>query len=358
MDQLNYSYTTFLKRIDEISQYIEMTMLQTDVLQSFHGLELTQGQQSIINYYKNLNSLTIQYNAFIISLYGCFENYIDDIIGRYLDILFENTNLYENISDKIKQKYKYKLGNFLSDPQRFVNMNLDATTAIQNYTKFLSSDFTSVNKEFLLHHAGNLRMEQITAIFNDVGIPNFKSLLLSSKELLMYHTNIEGIDIAAYDVKCARKQGDLFIRIDELIEQRNNVSHGWYVGNRISCHDLMTYTIPFLKIISEIILRICLSNSAKVLSPTDYMFGDGKPIAVHKNQILCINSFGNNLADDDYIIYCSKDKREFTCAKIKRIQENCNRVAETGNTPKDIGIELDRKISKNHIVMILVKTTN
>ena len=88
MDKLSSCNKQFLNRINEIKKHIEMTMLQNDLLNDIYYLVKNDEQKEYIHYLKSLNTSTIQYNAIIISLYGCFENYIVDLLSCYTDIMF------------------------------------------------------------------------------------------------------------------------------------------------------------------------------------------------------------------------------------------------------------------------------
>ena len=94
MKELVSAYNLFSNRIDDISSFIQNMMSSNDTWGSFKNFELSEEQQNLLNYVQSNSGKTIQYNAVIISLYGCFENYIDTVFSRYLDFFFSGVSKF------------------------------------------------------------------------------------------------------------------------------------------------------------------------------------------------------------------------------------------------------------------------
>ena len=88
MKRLLIEYQVFLTHIREIEDFL----IKVDKNASIEKVIafLSGADKEIEDYAKFIKSLggsPLSYNAIIISLYGCFENYIDKLLGVYLEIL-------------------------------------------------------------------------------------------------------------------------------------------------------------------------------------------------------------------------------------------------------------------------------
>lgn len=339
MDKLSSCNKQFLNRINEIKKHIEMTRLQNDLLNDIYYLVKNDEQKEYIHYLKSLNTSTIQYNAIIISLYGCFENYIVDLLSCYTDIMFKYTGHYNDLPKSVKEKYTCKIGEYLTSPNKFSSLDLNVNSVINNFSNILCSNFDgNLNKEFLLAHSGNLKSGQIFKLLHDFSIISNDDEVYQSASLKNYHLNIRGLDEDSYKIKVKRKSNDLFEPLNELIDKRNAVAHSWSIDNRISVHNLITYTIPFLKHLSETILRLLFIKVFEYIN--EYSFEQRKPIAVYNKHILCINSQKNEIHKGDYVFYKNKHGKVI-CSKILKIEVENKEVENVTGKSIDIGIELD-----------------
>lgn len=344
MKNLIQAYKLFENRINEVGSFINNMMSKSDVLSELLKADLSENQREYLNYLQSSTGKTIQYNAVIISLYGSFENYIDSIISNYLDIVFSNTETYEALPDKIQGKYKNKIGEFLSTPRHFYGIDIPLNNVIENYLEVLKSNFSgNINKEFLLMHSGNLRMEQVCSVMTELGIENMGQKIFKHPLMKNFQIDALGFDENDYELKVSRNRPELSIHLDKLVEQRNSVAHGWVEENRISVHDLTTYVIPFLKILAQVILRLLLCESYKYVTLESTGFSK-VPLTVIDNHIVCLHIEGQTINNGDYIIYDVKNK--LNCAQIKRIEIDRKPVNFIADIECNVGLEIDMKITK------------
>ena len=89
------------ERLNSIKKYIiknelEKRIIETKALEEFESIDLIEYRRLITEE----NKSPINYNAVIISLYGCYENFIDNILIDFLDPLI--------IAEKIATTERYK----------------------------------------------------------------------------------------------------------------------------------------------------------------------------------------------------------------------------------------------------------
>ena len=74
MKRLLTPYYQLDERLNQIQVYIDMTLSKNELLENLGSVLTNENDKKYIEYLKTLSTSTIQYNAVIISLYGCFEN--------------------------------------------------------------------------------------------------------------------------------------------------------------------------------------------------------------------------------------------------------------------------------------------
>lgn len=321
-----------------------MTTQKAPLLEELFTLVNSDPQKEYIQYLQSLNSSIVQYNAIIISLYGCFQNYLESILSEYIDSLFKKYNRYEDFPKKIQGLYTTHVGEFLMSPGKYSNYDFDTETVLTHYLNFINSKFSDgVDKEFLLMRSGNYKSNKIIEMLTRFDIIGDESEIYKCDLLRNYHTSVEGLDYSSFDTKARRKSSELYSRLDELVDARNSVAHSWSVDSRIGIHDIITYTIPFLKCVADIVLRAYL---IKLKEEKPYTFPNTEPIDVYNNHILCMNTQGYSMHVNDYLILKDATTSIMYCAKIIEMQIDHNSVSETSEGEAiDVGLNLDVRVS-------------
>lgn len=124
------------QRVKEIEDFLYVVEIQKKFVTELNAAENNMSIKNsyYINEYKEKISLlqnsTIQYNAVIISIYGCFENFIDNIFKTYIECVYKITNLYQDLSPRTQDKYIKKVAEYLSNPTRFSGYELTTESVI------------------------------------------------------------------------------------------------------------------------------------------------------------------------------------------------------------------------------------
>jgi len=335
----------------EIQGYVNNTFAKNEVLSSLDGRTETEQEKRFIEYLKNLSKSQIQYNAIIISLYGCFENYVDDLLSNYLSVVFENRKKYDDLPKSLKDKYRLKVGEYLSNPQRFKNWDIEIIDVVHHYGDVLSSNFpTSIEKRLLYSHSANLHFDELINLFGSIGIDNSLEKICSSYELKDYFINDLGIDDSDFKLKIKRAksgyyQTDLFEPLETLVSQRNVVAHSWNDIGRVDEKYINNRIVGLLKCLALSILEMCLLELLPIVDRHDDCFDDVDPISVYNDHILCFNNQHKRICRGDLIIYSSNDR--IKCTKIKSIQkESVDIDSVDEKSAVDIGMCLTGKIKK------------
>ena len=345
MKRLLIEYQVFLSQMHEIKDFMKKIDKNTEI-EKIEKIVLEQNTElnEYVFFLRSLSGSQLVYNAIIISLYGCLENYIDRLFGAYLEILSEHKLSYNDLPNNLREKYRAKFGEFLSNPKRFNNMDLDLEREVENYYHLLKSNISgTINKGIALAHSGNLHADEIFLLLKELGIEESKVKILDSHLFRKFHLE-NGMDEMEFRTKRARKSNDFFLPLENLIIQRNSVAHSWNVEDRIKLQEINDVIIPFVLVFCESIFRLT-SVEAFLFNTNMVVFENEEPISVYDNRIVCFNNQNHKMAIGDYIVYISGDKVQI--ARIENIQLNGTDIeAISESEAKDIGVQIDNIINK------------
>ena len=351
MNRIRLRENEYLNNLEDIKKYIKYIKEHNsmfdklELISSIENVETTE----LIQHFHTVMKTPVAYNAVIISLYGCFEDYIDKLANSLLEFWEEKSERYNDIPEKIRNKHINKSGEFLSNPQRFKNYELKEADIIRNlYDCLGESDKYRLSKELLVSHGGNLNIGQLTDLFIDLGINNCQENIIKNDKFIEFiaykHELPNEKAIELINNKQKEAVSNLFEELNLLIEQRNKVAHGWCVDARLSFEILEDNIIPFIEMIGKVIADIFEEEFVDVLYKTNRLHEFDEAICVYDNNILCINSKNANLKKNGYI-FVNNGKR-FIALEIMEIQHNKKSMDEITKNNVDIGIKVDKKIKK------------
>lgn len=199
---MNLSLKEFEAEISELRQH----------LQYIQNISTEIGEKSSLYMYVNsVTKRTFNYKSLIISLYGIVENYSDKFIKAYLENLTAIISEYSNLKEVIKKKNirnsadltlkvfdnKYLKYKHLKEVDLIKNLN-SCLTDVPNYL---------LNYDGFTILSGNMKHAKICELF--------KQIDLDLNQEFRKHTD--------FNLSNSENQ---FIKLDELVEMRNEVAHG------------------------------------------------------------------------------------------------------------------------------------
>lgn len=310
----------YIKRLEEIKKHIEFISLQKDLYNEIKEKSNMELYSSKLG--KIINS-TVQYNSIIICLYGCFEEFIDSIAAEYIRIINELCTSYKDLPKSLRNKHMIKVGDFLSNPQRYKGYELTVEECIKNiYMSIYSEEERTLNTELLITHGGNLKVDKIYDLFRDLGIKDLKTEL---------ETKINKVRLKL---------------LDDLIDQRNVISHSWEVDQRFAFIKIKDDIISLLVELGKTLKEILLDKIFLFIEFKEGFECFGKPIKVINNRILCINSKKSHLRIDDSILLCKGNGKKIRVEVLELRADGVNKSKiEEENIA--IGIKVNKNIKEN-----------
>ncbi len=352
MNSIILNEEEFLNNLNDIKLYIEFIEQQKELFDNvkiynnnLYEANINQMKET----FRKVFNTPVTYNAIIISLYGCFESYIDKISNSLLDFWVNKVQKYDDLPEKVKTKHLKKSGDFLSNPQRFKNLEITEKEVLKKLCICLNGEENfQLNKELLLMHSGNLGIEQLTELFSDLGLKDCRQEILFNEKYIEYISQKHELnnEKAKKYIEDKKSTNNLFEELEQLIEQRNKVAHGWCVDTRLSYDILKGKIIPYIEMIGKVIYDIFEKQFIDILSKTGSLKKFDEVIAVYNNKILCVNIKDANLKCEEYI-YALNKQNNYILLKIIGMQDNKQVIRSICGGNKKIGIEVDSPIKKN-----------
>lgn len=217
---LAVSLLAFKKQINAISSHIGTAnnIIELLSLLNNNGNELSQ--EIMKKREEILNSLTnekvFNYRANIISLYGHFEHFIEEIVKEYVKELNSVCITFQDYHPDIKKSY-FDNWKILSERLEWPKFNyLDEKTLIKNLYETIIDNHNKILAECFIQNGGNYRHKIISEVFIKLGLKDFSSKLQKYPPLSSYFQE-RGLD--SLEVK------DLFRNIDDMVDRRNEIAH-------------------------------------------------------------------------------------------------------------------------------------
>lgn len=332
-------FIDFKDRLSQIVKYIEFADFVNISNISEDSRELYKEK------YIGLTHSPIIYNAIIISIYGCYENFVDEILGSYMQLLIDNCNAYSDIPEKILARNKLNSLEYLQSPHRFDSDLYKYNDVLEGLTNtIIQEDKNGLNISLVLKHSSNLHLKELRKLIQAITNKNIVQIIKQSVEFTEYIKNIKGFTTIESTKEYINQKDDeiLFQELFILLKARNSVAHGWVVQDRVSLPDIKNKIIPFMSIICKIIYQTLLCEYYNALYKKNKLVKIKGVYEIHHKNVVCLKTKKVSLSYND-IIYVRDGKRTYI-SKIVNIRYNHDDVTEV-KINSDCCIQLEFNLS-------------
>lgn len=345
MNDLEILYEKLIERLNEIEDFINLIEIQKKLLGT-KEIEMINNKllQDYLWHSKKITNSQVQYNAVIISLYSCFENYVDRLSKEFFVQYYQVVHKYDKLPKQIVDNYYKQVGEFLMNPQRYTGIEETQKSIIETlYANINDDSRKSFQLELIANHSANLKMDKVIELFNRVGIRNLKDKIHQNYLFRSYYAKMKERPIAEINKLLQNPKTNTFLELDKLVDARNSVAHDWNESDRISFQSIKDYTIPFIKLLCKVILEIAISELYYIMKVENKLIKYDKAIAVYNKTVLCINNKMSNLRLGNYLFF-EDSKNKYGVAKIQSLQIENESKTQIDKQNVDVGIGLDRPI--------------
>ena len=335
---INNVFDQYRKKTDEITLFIKVAENQKDFVTKVIVSEETRNYISSL---KDLSNSVALYNAAIISIYGSYELFLDELLRAYFEYLKRNKD-YDEIPHALNEKHFKKCIEYLSSSNRFPKNGLSEVKVISalesTCVKKISSEFLF---DLVISHGGNLKTKQLHELLKEFGFDN-PIVKLLNHDSFSKRIKSDGFE----DI---RNSTELY-RLDKLVDERNKVGHGWIVDDRIAFASLRTDYLSFFvdlckavkdMIVSQIIQDSITKNELKRFDSILHVWKNGT--------VFGINSKSFRLKVGEYL-FCTDCYNWNYMIKIINLQNDRKDRKEIRSTNKDISIEVDHVVRDHYTI--------
>lgn len=264
------------------------------------------------------------YNGNIISLYGYWERYIENVIKEYIKRLSELETDFSNLPHRIQDSY-FELIKSLHGKLTYPKYcHYDEKYLVNSLYHSLSENCVDLIADVYLKNGGNYRFDIVKECIWKLGLEDFQ-LICKYPDLKHYfdkkgYTNIEQMDSTI-----------LFFLLNDLVNRRNEIAHGGSDPEIFSLEIFEDY-INFLQYIAKSInsfLSDALLDTLWKKNSNEYF----KPYkCFSKKKVVVVNTPGYDFAEGGKLlaarphggypryIYLSINSIEVNRQKVEQIQ--------------------------------------
>lgn len=334
------SYDKFINRIRQINEYIDYVYccdsylnLKLDKTRCKYRKELMQFQDLI----KQIPKRQFDYSVVIISLYGCFEQCIEDLIKEYLVIIVNKYNRYSELPKNI-QDNNVNLSIILLtklDQSKYIGI-VSKENIINNLHECIYNDKSRINYDSFCQHNANFRIQTISEVFKNIGFNNILKEITKNEELKNIYLKENGN--CNYE---SLELNNVFSFVNELADRRNKIAHG-------SIDDILQIELQKV-LVKKIELFMQEINKIIFKKTIPYRIGESYKISKvyeAKGKLLCCQISNITVKLMDILFIKRNDK--FELAKIIDIEiEHKKNKLVTANEDIDVGLKLDINTKPN-----------
>ena len=232
------------------------------------------------------------FNSYIISIYGAYENFIEQMLSEYLKKLCTIVSNFSQLPEEIQKNNLVKTMDIIKKLEYPKYKHLKSDYLIEILHKNMNEDYPHLNIEAFKSHTANFKIGVIESYFSSIGINNLSKTITHYSPLKDYLEN-------EYTDYQTLKNSIVFSKIDTICDTRNGIAHGvqsvQLLGETVLNEHIdffILFSKSLLNILNDCFLEILFSLQSTVFNP----------IHVFQKDILCFNTNGINLNKNNQIL--------------------------------------------------------
>ncbi|MCC4773689.1 MAE_28990/MAE_18760 family HEPN-like nuclease [Vibrio cyclitrophicus] len=247
--------STFIKLssdIDSLVNYIDYNLATKKFIAKSKKTETTLQSEAKLIDILNPKFKVFEYNSYMISLYGIFEGFLEQILEKYLEELGDTYDCYHDLPQSIQKNNLTKVNDLISKLQLPKYQELEAKKIIATLHHNLNESSTELCIPAFTHHSANFRVNSISEYFSESGIPGILKELGDTNPM-----NDRLKD--EYSNPSSIKDDIKFSIITDLAERRNHIAHGVEAQAILQPNEIRDWCL-YLKDFCDSLYQTVLSN--------------------------------------------------------------------------------------------------
>lgn len=218
------SLDTFLRSLTGLRQHVQNIGEKNNLLDIALGLPCATSEikDSIIRLQSvRSDEKQFDYTVIIISLYGQYETFVEQVIKEYLKELRIANYHFSELPHKIQEGYFIKSAKLQTKTEWEKYSHIADKDISKSLYDTLNLDIQNILPEAFFTNAGNYSMDILASCLGELGVENLKQTLCKYPPLQSYYKSKYGNDININEKDDEIRYG----LIDEVVETRNRIAH-------------------------------------------------------------------------------------------------------------------------------------
>ena len=350
---------TFRAGVDELVAFLQSTEDETELNDLFlrrqDALEGREKELLLQITSARTDRKRYVYTVAIISLYGLLERFVDTSIEAFVDRVASSVSSYELMPEAIKRNH---VPMSLELVKAIVEERHRSSTTQEDVIGNLHSCLSGatvfrVNGSAFVLHRGNISLGRITEFLTAVGItPHLRRVTLAHDLLDFFHSREPELDVRMVP---DQELSGLLRPIDDLVERRNEVSHGVINIDDIESTELLIERCRFMVAYGSALYDVMLQEALKYQINLSSVQGLGRPVAVFNGSIVCFESSSCRVAVGKVLVAKTGDALEpFRYSPIISLEiDNTPIPAIVVSQPTRFGARVSFKASERYDYYVL-----
>lgn len=301
----------FTAGLDQLVSFLERTERENELvgLLNARRQELQAQEASLLHHLVEHATHTRQYVYVvgIVSLYGLLERLVDGLVVSFVNHLGSFAKGYEALPETFRTRH---LEQSLALATALLKDRFRTETTHERVVANLHSCLTAREGGFTLNshafalHRGNHNLGRITDLLNGIGVqPHLRRVASTTafKTHLAAHAPERDWTVIA-DTEAAR----LLEPIDDLVQRRNDVSHGAMTADQLESVPLLMERCDLVRAYGVGLHEVMLQDAMKHAAELGAARVLGQPLAVYDNRIVCFEAAGP-IAVGDRLFFVTQD---------------------------------------------------
>lgn len=209
--------------LDEFKSQIDLIRTHLDVNKRYgHIISLNNNDDANFIKRNSTNEKIFTYRSNIISLYGAFEHFIENIIVEYIVSIQKCMRSFDDWEEPVRNKY-FELWKRLHGKLSYVKFSsITEEGMVENIYDVVVNNKGNLLPECFLQNGGNYNSKIIESMFSDIGIISIRSNLIKNDAFSSYLTDTLNLNRQ----ELINKIELCYNKLDDLVERRNDIAHG------------------------------------------------------------------------------------------------------------------------------------
>lgn len=283
----------------------------------------------------------------ITRLYAIYENFVEDLIRQWLELLPILFPLYSDLEERIRNTHQIGVGRLLLElnKNRYEHLSIDEVIRGLFHGIIGEAEYKLLPDAFLFHEQ-NLRKEPLNKLLAEAGIPNAWVWIEKHKAIKYFVEEVRGSQNTA--------EGEL----NELISYRNDAAHGAPIDNFLGSSALLEQC-DFVEDLCQALAELVTYHVIERKKSIGQVKEIGKIIEWFKNHEAGVAKIEEiSLSIGDKLFLVNQGSSCCQLATIESIQLESNPVETLQTTTgMEVGLKFDIDARKGLRLYMLMQAT-